>query len=102
MYLQNIWLNESSLGVKQLIPREALSIEDEIREDSAWHSEWSFLSLQSVMNWHERNKEGAAYSRSLQTSIETDSTDLAVENMILMGFKMHKKESPKGNGFWKS
>ena len=38
MYLQNIWLNESSLGVKQLILREALSIEDVIREDSAWHS----------------------------------------------------------------
>ncbi|KAI3765433.1 hypothetical protein L2E82_15466 [Cichorium intybus] len=30
MYLQNIWLIESSLGVKQLIPNEALSIEDEI------------------------------------------------------------------------
>ncbi|KAI3721397.1 hypothetical protein L2E82_32407 [Cichorium intybus] len=28
---------------------------------------------------------------------ETDSIDLAVENMSLMGFKMHKKESPKGN-----
>ncbi|KAI3736991.1 hypothetical protein L2E82_26983 [Cichorium intybus] len=73
MYLQNIWLNESSLGVKQLILKEALSIEDVIRKDSAWHS-----------------------------IDETDSIDLAVENMILMRFKMHKKEFLKGNGFRKS
>ncbi|KAI3699309.1 hypothetical protein L2E82_43540 [Cichorium intybus] len=40
--------------------------------------------------------------KGLDSIDEIDSIDLAVENMILMGFKMHKKESPKGNGFRKS